>query len=112
VSPFVLLFLSFMLVSCGAALCPYTTLFRSLDSARGTAGGSGARRGHRPGTEQRPRWQGVFSRLPFHDARGRGGRDDLASGREQRSEEHTSELSHVKISYAVFCLKKKKSPLQ
>src|SRR5690606_38638582 len=28
-----------------------------------------------------------------------------------RSEEHTSELSHVKISYAVFCLKQKnKSP--
>src|SRR5690606_41390228 len=26
-----------------------------------------------------------------------------------RSEEHTSELSHVKISYAVFCLKKKKN---
>src|SRR5436309_5610527 len=26
-----------------------------------------------------------------------------------RSEEHTSELSHVKISYAVFCLKKKSS---
>src|SRR5690606_41251088 len=25
-----------------------------------------------------------------------------------RLEEHTSELSHVKISYAVFCLKKKK----
>src|SRR5690606_1021559 len=25
-----------------------------------------------------------------------------------RSEEHSSELSHVKISYAVFCLKKKK----
>src|SRR5690606_39340108 len=25
-----------------------------------------------------------------------------------RSEEHTSELHHVKISYAVFCLKKKK----
>src|SRR5436305_11844333 len=25
-----------------------------------------------------------------------------------RSEEHTSELQHVKISYAVFCLKKKK----
>src|SRR5438874_9632750 len=24
-----------------------------------------------------------------------------------RSEEHTSELSHVEISYAVFCLKKK-----
>src|SRR5690554_5600481 len=26
----------------------------------------------------------------------------------ERSEEHTSELSHVRISYAVFCLKKKK----
>src|SRR5690349_23753012 len=25
----------------------------------------------------------------------------------RRSEEHTSELSHVEISYAVFCLKKK-----
>src|SRR5690625_6045576 len=25
-----------------------------------------------------------------------------------RSEEHTSELSHVAISYAVFCLKKKR----
>src|SRR5690606_40461694 len=27
-----------------------------------------------------------------------------------RSEEHTSELRHVKISYAVFCLKKKTKP--
>src|SRR5439155_23634834 len=27
---------------------------------------------------------------------------------EERSEEHTSELSHVAISYAVFCLKKKR----
>src|SRR6266496_2327483 len=27
-----------------------------------------------------------------------------------RSEEHTSELQHVEISYAVFCLKKKKRP--
>src|SRR6266403_6367461 len=26
----------------------------------------------------------------------------------RRSEEHTSELQHVEISYAVFCLKKKK----
>src|SRR5258707_4120863 len=29
----------------------------------------------------------------------------------QRSEEHTSESSHANISYAVFCLKKKKSLL-
>src|SRR2546427_2800596 len=27
-----------------------------------------------------------------------------------RSEEHTSELHHSQISYAVFCLKKKKTP--
>src|SRR5215813_14603293 len=29
-----------------------------------------------------------------------------------RSEEHTSELHHVRISYAVFCLKKKKQKKQ
>src|SRR5439155_23305180 len=29
----------------------------------------------------------------------------------RRSEEHTSELQHVSISYAVFCLKKKKTGL-
>src|SRR5207245_8078898 len=31
---------------------------------------------------------------------------------DQRSEEHTSELSHGSISYAVFCLKKKKTKLR
>src|SRR5207249_11676209 len=31
----------------------------------------------------------------------------LLADRAGRSEEHTSELSHVSISYAVFCLKKK-----
>src|SRR3546814_1243870 len=35
---------------------------------------------------------------------------DLAAGRVQRSEEHTSELqSLMRISYAVFCLKKNKN---
>src|SRR2546427_4646352 len=34
---------------------------------------------------------------------------DLADlGMDARSEEHTSELQHSQISYAVFCLKKKK----
>src|SRR3989454_1831712 len=62
------------------------------------------------------------------DLRARAGRDDVPhAGRgrgagqqhalwarrervdgEHRSEEHTSELSHLVISYAVFCLKKKK----
>src|SRR5438445_6021207 len=30
----------------------------------------------------------------------------------QRSEEHTSELRHANISYAVFCLKKKKQKMK
>ena len=39
-----------------------------------------------------------------------GAEDELACSKSlPRSEEHTSELqSHVRISYAVFCLKKKK----
>src|SRR5258705_9105337 len=36
----------------------------------------------------------------------------LRSGRQIRSEEHTSDSSHLGISYAVFCLKKKKTCVQ
>src|SRR6056300_596391 len=37
-------------------------------------------------------------------------RPETPTGRPRRSEEHTSELqSHSEISYAVFCLKKKKA---
>src|SRR3546814_8393805 len=82
-------------------LFPYTTLFRSTGSCPGTpcrgrapaarACGTGCRTrkaGRRPGTP-------APARSP---AAGRG-----------RSEEHTSELqSLMRISYAVFCLKKKK----
>src|SRR3546814_9049679 len=65
-------------------LFPYTTLFRSPDQP-------GCCPDHRGGSE-RP------------SAQGSGGRP--AQG---RSEEHTSELqSLMRISYAVFCLKKKK----
>src|SRR3546814_981002 len=55
--------------------------------------------------DEGPHWRG--HRLGFgahgdHDAGERGGRDA------NRSEEHTSELqSLMRISYAVFCLKKK-----
>src|SRR3712207_8303445 len=41
-------------------------------------------------------------------ASGRPSRAAARSGREPRSEEHTSELQSANISYAVFCLKKKK----
>src|SRR2546430_4219812 len=51
------------------------------------------------------------SRLPPVAGDGEGGAE-LAGGAVAgavRSEEHTSELSHSQISYAVFCLKKKHS---
>src|SRR3546814_1114543 len=65
-------------------LFPYTTLFRSIfvipESPRGRTGPGPTQRRHRPG--HRP----------------------------ERSEEHTSELqSLMRISYAVFCLKKKRT---
>src|SRR5690349_22393571 len=52
-----------------------------------------------PRTSESQRAFGVGGRAPD-----RAARDHL-----RRSEEHTSELSHVEISYAVFCLKKKKN---
>src|SRR5438132_2545618 len=43
----------------------------------------------------------------------RGSEDSLAGNgcRKFRSEEHTSDSSHTVISYAVFCLKKKKKKI-
>src|SRR3546814_6654956 len=76
-------------------LFPYTTLFRS--SARRTI----ASRGWMPGRLTQIRLPTVCReklnmRKPLDD-------------RSNRSEEHTSELqSLMRISYAVFCLKKKK----
>src|SRR3546814_9689169 len=47
---------------------------------------------------------------PMHDAREYDA--VVASGEQVRSEEHTSELqSLMRISYAVFCLKKKKNQI-
>src|SRR3546814_2194829 len=74
-------------------LFPYTTLFRS-----------------RPATRIANR----FARTRQARRRGRVRQSDCAGGRRRphaaRSEEHTSELqSLMRISYAVFCLKKKKT---
>src|SRR3546814_4694061 len=70
-------------------LFPYTTLFRS---------------GSCP-------WMADFQcpeRVVMRTSRGGSGQSDPQKG---RSEEHTSELqSLMRISYAVFCLKKKKRP--
>src|SRR3546814_5010267 len=68
-------------------LFPYTTLFRSPDRLRRPA-----------------RYRHLLLALPARDRR--EPRDAVGS----RSEEHTSELqSLMRISYAVFCLKKKKT---
>src|SRR3712207_9067729 len=81
-----------------STLFPYTTLFRSRVSA--------ARPRHRRGTccpfrvHVRAR---TDYRLVFFN-----GHAERADQQACRSEEHTSELQHANISYAVFCLKKKK----
>src|SRR3546814_9694106 len=81
-------------------LCPYTTLFRSRDVGP-----------HRV----RSVLVELFSKLPHHCTRldqNRGVIYDRAvfgPPDRWRSEEHTSELQTLmRISYAVFCLKKKK----
>src|SRR3546814_2710505 len=90
-------------------LFPYTTLFRSSGArtAEARLRAQGAR--HRPGG---PGWRGR-SAAPAgatrRSADERGARDPHGGDRHLRSEEHTSELqSLMRISYAVFCLKKKK----
>src|SRR3546814_4513892 len=77
-------------------LFPYTTLFRSLLLQR-RAGGEQRRRGQRRRRAQ--------TEKPSPAVRFRGHLLVV-----HRSEEHTSELqSLMRISYAVFCLKKKKT---
>src|SRR3546814_10376897 len=90
-------------------LFPYTTLFRSTSGN----GGSGLTRGTgraapvdpriskitKEGKDMSTEEKGVEAGCPFPE----GQVQDI------RSEEHTSELqSLMRISYAVFCLKKKK----
>src|SRR3546814_8677107 len=79
-------------------LFPYTTLFRSQDRRRRLppVGRRRSRRDHEAFRPRRGRRRGL------HAA-------DRHAQRQSRSEEHTSELqSLMRISYAVFCLKKKK----
>src|SRR3546814_4438770 len=85
-------------------LCPYTTLFRSLRLRR-----DGSREVRRGGPA------GVREGDAFEPALALVARDDVEVDvgihhhqHQVRSEEHTSELqSLMRISYAVFCLKKK-----
>src|SRR5690349_23234515 len=73
-----------------STLFPYTTLFRSPIQG---AGGEAARKSILASQTAKPTIQTVRALIfaPFTS----------------RSEEHTSELQSMSISYAVFCLKKK-----
>src|SRR5690606_41622652 len=81
-----------------STLFPYTTLFRStgLVKPRATSVSGGWAVAVQASSETSRATVRVVVRVV------------LMPSRLERSEEHTSELSHVKISYAVFCLKKKK----
>src|SRR3546814_7040496 len=82
-------------------LFPYTTLFRSAVSEAVRHGGREAELC--PGCA-------FGDRAPRDRAQDRRARASFDTGR-HRSEEHTSELqSLMRISYAVFCLKKKNRP--
>src|SRR3546814_9447345 len=76
-------------------LFPYTTLFRSADATAGDRRSPRSRNGGAADTDR------SFLLGPSPGRSARPGRS--------RSEEHTSELqSLMRISYAVFCLKKTK----
>src|SRR3546814_8467518 len=85
-------------------LFPYTTLFRSHHRAARQGPAHAERRGHR----RRARaYRGLSGRFPLHPSRVIPAKAAIAA-LAFRSEEHTSELqSLMRISYAVFCLKKK-----
>src|SRR3546814_1365069 len=84
-------------------LFPYTTLFRSIHGNTQVAAEFRRLCGNRRARIQRDADQGTGG--GGRDAEQGGGTQEIAA----RSEEHTSELqSLMRISYAVFCLKKKK----
>src|SRR3546814_3089478 len=101
-------------------LCPYTTLFRSRSDGRFPGGGG---HWHAGGGACPARDFGILlvsHRSGGHDGEGSHGHRRAGGAglrcfahfylcTSRRSEEHTSELqSLMRISYAVFCLKKKK----
>src|SRR3546814_3140996 len=97
-------------------LFPYTTLFRSRERDLERVPGVVRVLHHLADVDGRPDERGVDAVVELLDDVGRAvvERADHGLGRleeiRHRSEEHTSELqSLMRISYAVFCLKKKKT---
>src|SRR3546814_10230090 len=95
-------------------LLPYTTLFRSADKC--SAQHAGILSVHKTAVTDGKDWIGLLVQPPpvidlAEQRRGLDGQDPFRLG-DGRSEEHTSELqSLMRISYAVFCLKKKKTSI-
>src|SRR3712207_8553137 len=89
-----------------STLFPYTTLFRSKVSVGGVAeGGPRSSDPNTPGAASRAAVPGMFGKLALYWTSvvcraGRGSAEDRKSTR--------LNSSHANISYAVFCLKKKK----
>src|SRR5689334_24581381 len=83
-----------------STLFPYTTLFRSKQKRGGTGVTGGGMKDDDDFVEHMF-LSSTHDSIMFFTNKGRC--------YWRRSEEHTSELSHSSISYAVFCLKKKKN---
>src|SRR2546426_4009600 len=84
-----------------STLFPYTTLFRSRLTPR--------RRRHRRARDRRVRWAGSHDLSRCVGGRDAAGLPDAATDRDGRDRKSTRlNSSHLVISYAVFCLKKKK----
>src|SRR5205814_10636230 len=87
----------------GSSLLPYTTLFRSDETVPLACGCIGQETTGAGGLGKALRTVPVV--LGIADRVRERGADDAWIV--DRSEEHTSDSSHLGISYAVFCLKKK-----
>src|SRR3712207_7211364 len=83
-----------------STLFPYTTLFRSGRLARAPTGRGGREHRLQPGAAAATLPAGCHGRHRLRRVSGRAGRVDRKSTR--------LNSSHANISYAVFCLKKKK----
>src|SRR5437016_8003377 len=82
-----------------STLFPYTTLFRSARSSDVES--------HREASGSRSHRHASSAQPEVHALVARGNESHTDRYVEDRSEEHTSELQSLTISYAVFCLKKK-----
>src|SRR3546814_5145291 len=88
-------------------LFPYTTLFRSADSAAGQPSAVGRAANRNQFVTEVFRLRSIDAASALETLRPLVSKDGSVTAN-RRSEEHTSELqSLMRISYAVFCLKKK-----